>query len=215
MKMFAFIGIAVLAFLTAGCATTNSANDAMQDNSMHDNVVQDDSMMDDGSMQNDAMDDKDSMMDDGDSMAKDDSMSDDSMMDDGSMEKDDGSMMQDSYDAVLLAGTTTPYYEFDQAAYDQALVDGKIVYLEFYANWCPYCSADDPNIKSFFDAQQNSDFVGFRVNYKDSDTNNNEESLAKQFGITTQHTRVILKNSQEVYRKIGTFDSDSVLDTLA
>lgn len=61
--------------------------------------------------------------------------------------------------------------------------------LFFYANWCPECKAADADIRSHLnDIPQGT--VILRVNYRDSDTDEEEQQLAQRYGITYQHTFV-------------------------
>src|SRR3990167_8737773 len=78
-------------------------------------------------------------------------------------------MKKSRYSGKVLAGKSAPYLEFNQADYDKALKEGKIVLLDFYANWCPICRAEEPNIKQGFNELTNSQVIGFRVNFNDND----------------------------------------------
>lgn len=120
----------------------------------------------------------------------------------------------DGYAGGLLAGKSSPYLIFNKADYDKAIVEGKIVFLDFYANWCPICRAEAPEIKAGFDGLNRSDVVGFRVNYNDPDTDDDEKALAAQFSIPYQHTKVILKNGKEVYRSSDQWTADDFSKTL-
>lgn len=104
------------------------------------------------------------------------------------------------YNGQVIAGTTAPYLVFNQSDFEKAKSEGKIILLNFYANWCPICRAEAPVITSGFDAMQASNIVGFRVNFNDSETDDNEKSLAKEFNVPFQHTKIFLKNGQEVSR---------------
>lgn len=63
--------------------------------------------------------------------------------------------------------------------------------LFFFANWCPTCRPVDTEIQKRI-AEIPNDIVILRVNYNDSDTDNTEKELAKKYGITYQHTFVLL-----------------------
>ncbi|MBI5227350.1 TlpA family protein disulfide reductase [Candidatus Micrarchaeota archaeon] len=96
------------------------------------------------------------------------------------------------------------YRPFEKAAYDEARAEGKIIFLEFYANWCPTCAAQAPALEEAFKeikSQNKENVVGFRVNYKDSDTDSDEDALAKEFGIAYQHTHIILDSKGKVAKR--------------
>lgn len=109
---------------------------------------------------------------------------------------------------IVIAGTTTPYLEFTQEGYDKALQNKKVVVLNFYANWCPICRAELPDVKSAFDSLENRDVVGFQVNYNDDQTDADEKALAKEFGVTYQHTKVILKDKQQVLKETAQWSKE-------
>lgn len=90
------------------------------------------------------------------------------------------------------------FYEFDKESYEAALSEGKYVFLDFYANWCPICKAEEPAIKAAFNELEAENVVGFRVNYNDDQTDNNEKALAKRFGITYQHTKIVAAPDEKV-----------------
>lgn len=117
--------------------------------------------------------------------------------------------MMSSYTGTVIAGKATPYIEFNKADYDQALQSGKIIFLEFYANWCPICRAQAPKLVEGFDALTNDNVVGFRVNYNDDQTDDAEKQLAKDFGVTYQHTHVILKDGKVVSKSNDDLDKES------
>lgn len=120
----------------------------------------------------------------------------------------------EGYSGRVLAGSASPYIEFNKSDYDKALSSGKVVFLDFYANWCPICRDEAPNLKSGFDSLTTDKVVGFRVNYNDSETDEDEKKLAQQFGITYQHTKVILKKGKEVSKSLESWDKETFLKTI-
>ena len=139
--------------------------------------------------------DNDAMMDE-----KDDSMMEHDVMEenDSMMEENDSLMMDDHYQGEILAGSTTPYIVFNKEDYDKAIDENKIILLYFYANWCPICLSEQKEVFAAFDELNREDVIGFRVNYRDSDVDDFEEELAKEHGITYQHTKVIIQNGEDV-----------------
>ena len=118
------------------------------------------------------------------------------------------------FQGKVLAGTTTPYMEFNKADYDLALKTKPYVVLYFYANWCPICKVEQPSTFAAFNELQRSDMIGFRVNYRDSDTDDDEVALAREFGVTYQHTKVVLKNGQRVLKSPESWNKQDYLDNL-
>jgi thioredoxin 1 len=120
----------------------------------------------------------------------------------------------EGYRGNVLAGSTTPFIDFNQADYERALADGKVVVLNFYANWCPICRAEQPEIFEGFNTLQLTNVVGFQVNYKDDQTDSAEKELADQFKIPYQHTKVILVDGQEVFNETIQWDSEDLVSTV-
>lgn len=115
------------------------------------------------------------------------------------------------YTGKVLAGTASPYITFNKTDYDKALASGKVIFLDFFANWCPICREEAPSLKAGFDSLQTDKVVGFRVNYNDTETDEDEKKLASEFGITYQHTKVILKNGKEVKKTLESWDKETFL----
>ena len=130
------------------------------------------------------------------------------------MENDEEGMMESSYTGKVLAGTASKYLDFKKADYDKALRDKKKILLYFYANWCPTCKKEQPETFAAFNELKDPALVGFRVNFKDSDTDADEIALAKEFGIAYQHTKVILKDGQKVLKAPDSWDKERYLEEL-
>ena len=150
-----------------------------------------------------AMMEDESMMteDDGEMMIEEDSM----MEKDEMMEEE--SMMKLEFLGQVLAGKESPLLDFDKSDYDKAVASDKLIVLYFYANWCPICREEFPKMQSAFNQISGDGVVGFRVNYNDSDTDNNEKELAREFGIAYQHTKVFLKNGQRILKAPESWNS--------
>lgn len=72
--------------------------------------------------------------------------------------------------------------------------------LFFYANWCPTCKpADEDFTKN--SSKIPTDVQLIKVNYNDTETDQVEKDLAKQYGVTYQHTFVQIDASGKVVAK--------------
>lgn len=102
-------------------------------------------------------------------------------------------------------------HDFSQAAFDQAMTDNKVIVLFFNANWCPACQAELPQQTMAFEELTNPDVHGFRVHYKDDQTDDAQTMLAKKYGIAYQHTKVIIKNGKPVLKSPEPWDKARIL----
>lgn len=118
------------------------------------------------------------------------------------------------YSGKILAGSSSPYIEFNKADYDKAASENKIIVLNFYADWCPTCRSEQPHVFAAFNSLNDENIVGFQVNYKDKYTDKDEKEMAKEFGITYQHTKVIIKNSKVAVRSLEAWEKDKYLSEL-
>lgn len=72
----------------------------------------------------------------------------------------------------------------------------KTTVLFFFANWCPTCIPVDQEFKTN-NANIPANTTVIRVNYNDNDTSPLEKDLALKYGVTYQHTFVVLNDQHE------------------
>jgi thiol:disulfide interchange protein len=91
------------------------------------------------------------------------------------------------------------YLDFSTDEYEKVKSEGKVVMLYFTANWCPTCRAQEPiNLEAFEELKDDSDIVIFKIHILDSETTEENEKLADEFGVRLQHTYVVLSPQGEV-----------------
>ena len=119
---------------------------------------------------------------------------------------DDGNKMAESTPLVsstntMIRNSGLQVLDFTKADYDAALKTDKLIVLYFYANWCPICKKEFPIMQQVFgELPSDSNVIGFRVNYNDNQTDNDEKNLAREFGVAYQHTKVFIKNGQRILK---------------
>mgnify|MGYP001570886423 CR=1 FL=1 len=120
----------------------------------------------------------------------------------------------EGYQGNVLAGNVSPLIEFNKADYRRAKAEGKIIILDFYANWCPICRFENPKIISALKEFKSSDVVAFQVHYNDGDVTEEHIALAKEYGINLQHTKVILKDGEVALKSLESWSKDRTVNEL-
>jgi thiol:disulfide interchange protein len=114
---------------------------------------------------------------------------------------------EDEVEEVTMASNVS-FTDFDQVAYDAAIAEGKDVFLDFHATWCPTCRLNAPNIDVAFESITAENLVGFRVNFDTS------AELQKTLGVVGQSTLVMVPGGDEaanVHLGPGLVSTDDVL----
>lgn len=106
--------------------------------------------------------------------------------------------MMDKETSKIMAGSELRYVEYSDDVLTSSSSRRRVLF--FYANWCPTCKPAD------MDFTKNSaaipeDVQLIRVNYNDTETDQAEKDLAKQYGVTYQHTFVQIDPTGKVVTK--------------
>lgn len=86
-----------------------------------------------------------------------------------------------------IKSNSSRYVEYSKSVLENAANTRRVLF--FYASWCPTCKPTDTDLKLSIDKIP-PDVTVIRVNYNDPDTDQEEKDLAKNYGITYQHTFV-------------------------
>ena len=107
-------------------------------------------------------------------------------------------------EGTMAKPAASTYVPFTQAAYDAATAAKRPIFLYFFATWCPICARQEPIIVDLFKGGEINDWgiAALRVNFNDPDTDADERTLADRFGISYQHTFVLLDATGKTVDKI-------------
>jgi len=106
------------------------------------------------------------------------------------------------------------YVKYEKEEYEKSLAEGKVVLLDFYANWCPICRSENPKIRQGLSELNDLNVIAYQVHYNDNQVSEDEKDLAREYGITYQHTKVILKNGKVVLKSLEAWDKEKTIEEL-
>lgn len=107
----------------------------------------------------------------------------------------------DASDNPTSPNAESSYVVYSKEVLANTVSKRRVIY--FYANWCPTCKVANEEF-SETPSRIPEDIVVIRANYNDTDTDQDEQALARKYNITYQHTFVeIDQNGNEVKKWNG------------
>ena len=88
----------------------------------------------------------------------------------------------------------------------EVMQSGKIVLLDFYADWCGPCKMLSPILSEV--AEERPDITVGKINV------DQDMELAVKFGVTSIPLLVVMENGEIVHQSLGYCPKDEVLDLL-
>ncbi|MEM5779590.1 MAG: thioredoxin [Lawsonibacter sp.] len=96
---------------------------------------------------------------------------------------------------------------FNQESFDQALSEGKLMMVDFWADWCGPCRMLGPVIEGLADQYGEKIVVG-KVNVDE------EQELAIRYGVMSIPTVIFFKDGKEIDRKVGVMPAEAFTEVL-
>lgn len=106
------------------------------------------------------------------------------------------------FDGDIIADKTSFLLEANEKDVEYALEGGGTVIFYFYAKWCASCKKEmrDALVPAFKEDSV-KETIGFLVNWGDSDVEPFEKKLGEDYGVVSQHTKVVVRGG----RVLGVF----------
>lgn len=118
------------------------------------------------------------------------------------------------FSGTVLSGHKSKLLDFNKTDYDAALRTEKLIVIYFYADWCPICQAELPNLYAAFNELDTDNVIGFRVNFNDGQTDLDEKNLAREFGVSYQHAKIFINKGRRVLKAEDPWQKDQYLDAI-
>ena len=97
--------------------------------------------------------------------------------------------------------------QFNKESFDKALGEGKLMMVDFWADWCGPCQMLAPVIDQLAERYEGK-VVSGKVNVDD------EQELAIRYGVMSIPTVIFFKDGKEIDRKVGVMPGDAFVQTL-
>jgi thioredoxin 1 len=97
---------------------------------------------------------------------------------------------------------------FSDAAFTSAAKSGRPVLIEFHADWCPTCRAQEKVVNALVADPVYSNVIVLRVLF------DSEKNLLKRFHVRQQSTLIMFKNGEEMARAVGMTNPADIADLL-
>ena len=96
---------------------------------------------------------------------------------------------------------------FDQKSFDAALAEGKLMMVDFWANWCMPCRMLGPVIEQLAQDYEGKAVIG-KVDVDE------QGELAMRYGVMSIHTVIFFKNGKEIHREVGALPKEVFVNVL-
>ncbi len=96
---------------------------------------------------------------------------------------------------------------FDQKTFDKTLEEGKLMMVDFWAEWCGPCQMLGPVIEDLAGRYEGKAVVG-KVNTDE------EQELAIRYSVMNIPTVIFFKDGKEIDRKVGVMPPEAFVQVL-
>jgi thioredoxin 1 len=118
------------------------------------------------------------------------------------------SMLFTTLSVALVPSSAYARSPFSEAAFDAAVSSGRRVLIEFHADWCPTCRAQEKVVSALVEETAYDDVLVLRVLF------DSQKDLLKRFNVRQQSTLILFKDGKEIDRAVGITSSTVIADLL-
>jgi thioredoxin 1 len=118
------------------------------------------------------------------------------------------SMMLSALATILAPLPALARSSFSDAVFKSAAASGKPVLIEFHADWCPTCRAQEKVVNKLVGQTDFKNVVVLRVLF------DKEKDVLKRFRVRQQSTLILFRDGKEVARAVGETSAEGIADLL-
>jgi thiol-disulfide isomerase/thioredoxin len=106
--------------------------------------------------------------------------------------------------AALSPALADNRWPFEMSAFEKAQAEGKPIFIEVYAPWCPTCRRQQPIIDGLLKKPEFAGIEAFTLDY------DNQKDALKALRVTGQSTLIAFKGGKETGRAIAITDPKAI-----
>ena len=110
--------------------------------------------------------------------------------------------------AAFSPASAQEIWPFEIKAFEKAKAEGKSIFIDVAAPWCPVCKRQEPIIKSLLKKPDFKNIEFFAVDF------DNQKDALKALGVTRQSTLIAFKGKKETMRSVGVSDPKAIEDLM-
>ena len=107
---------------------------------------------------------------------------------------------------VMKGNINMSVVSFNKDDLENVKNSGKIILLDFYADWCGPCRMLSPVVDEF--AEENPDFVVGKINV------DKEPELSEEFGVSSIPMLVVMKDGKILNKSVGAKSKQQILEMI-
>lgn len=117
-----------------------------------------------------------------------------------------GHTIYKTINTVMKGNINMSVVSFNKDDLENVKNSGKIILLDFYADWCGPCRMLSPVVEEF--AEENPDFVVGKINV------DKEPELSEEFGVSSIPMLVVMKDGKILNKSVGAKSKQQILEMI-
>ncbi|MDP2355826.1 MAG: thioredoxin family protein [Beijerinckiaceae bacterium] len=110
--------------------------------------------------------------------------------------------------ALFSPASAQEAWPFEMKAFEKAKAEGKSIFIDVTAPWCPTCKRQEPIIKGLLKKSEFKDLEVFSLDF------DNQKNELKALRVTRQSTLITFKGAKETGRAVGITDPKAIEDLM-